>query len=253
MEPMATERQIEANRRNAMKSCGPRTSEGKAKVAMNALKHGLLAQHVVLPNEDGDEFQEFSLGLEQQLLPVGELERMLVDSIAAYAWRLRRLVRVERGILIQAITSHAVEEVHAEIQDCEETRDHVAAEIHSVYAQQARDIGLLTDEAMAAALEKIVEVEDRLEAAEKRKKEAENVRDSADGILGTAFITYGEQTDVFAKLSRYEAHIQRSMFKALDELRRLQAARGNWESIRSNGPAASPSLELEEVNGDRTA
>ena len=43
MEPMATDRQIEANRKNAEKSCGPRTSEGKAKVAMNALKHGLLA------------------------------------------------------------------------------------------------------------------------------------------------------------------------------------------------------------------
>jgi hypothetical protein len=77
---------------------------------MNALEHGLLAQHVVLPTEDEQEFQAFSLGLEQQLQPVGELERMLVDSIAAYAWRLRRLVRIEKGFLIRYTYSHALEE-----------------------------------------------------------------------------------------------------------------------------------------------
>ena len=86
---MATMKQIEANRENAKKSSGPRTSEGKERVALNALKHGLLAQRVVLPNEDDSEFATLSLGLEQRLQPAGELEELLVDMIAAGAWRLR--------------------------------------------------------------------------------------------------------------------------------------------------------------------
>ena len=48
---MASDAQIEANRANAQKSTGPRTAEGKAKVAPNAIKHGLLAEQVVVKDE----------------------------------------------------------------------------------------------------------------------------------------------------------------------------------------------------------
>jgi hypothetical protein len=47
---MATAAQIHANRANAQKSTGPRTAEGKAKVAQNAVQHGLLAQRTIVPN-----------------------------------------------------------------------------------------------------------------------------------------------------------------------------------------------------------
>ena len=49
---MTSEKKAEANRRNALKSTGPRTPEGKAAVRLNALKHGLLSQAVLLPGED---------------------------------------------------------------------------------------------------------------------------------------------------------------------------------------------------------
>jgi hypothetical protein len=48
---MTSTKQIEANRRNALASTGPRTQEGKAIVARNAVKHGLTAQSVLLPDE----------------------------------------------------------------------------------------------------------------------------------------------------------------------------------------------------------
>ncbi len=49
---MTSDKQLRANQRNALKSTGPRTPEGKAAIRRNALKHGLLSQEVLLPGED---------------------------------------------------------------------------------------------------------------------------------------------------------------------------------------------------------
>ena len=53
---MSTPAQIQANRQNAQKSTGPRTPQGKAVVAQNALKHGLLARQAVIVGEDQGQF-----------------------------------------------------------------------------------------------------------------------------------------------------------------------------------------------------
>ncbi|MBN2559834.1 MAG: hypothetical protein JXQ75_02750, partial [Phycisphaerae bacterium] len=74
---MATEAQIAANRLNAQKSTGPRTPEGKAKVAQNALKHGLLAKQSVVRGEDAEEFEAYRQEMVASLAPVGALEAML--------------------------------------------------------------------------------------------------------------------------------------------------------------------------------
>jgi hypothetical protein len=49
---MTSEKKAEANRRNALKSTGPKTLEGKAAIRLNALKHGILTQETLLPGED---------------------------------------------------------------------------------------------------------------------------------------------------------------------------------------------------------
>jgi hypothetical protein len=61
---MATLKQFEANRRNAQKSTGPNTPEGKAAVSMNTLRHGLRARTVVLPGENREEFDHLCNDLE---------------------------------------------------------------------------------------------------------------------------------------------------------------------------------------------
>jgi hypothetical protein len=95
---MTSDKQAQANRRNALKSTGPKTPEGKAAVRHNATKHGLLSQEVLLPGEDAAALEELGERLRAELQPVGELESMLVDRIIAAYWRLRRLGRVEAGI-----------------------------------------------------------------------------------------------------------------------------------------------------------
>lgn len=65
----STDRQIAANRLNAQRSTGPRTPAGKAKVSVNALRHGLTAREVILPNENPDDFDAFRAELLTSLAP----------------------------------------------------------------------------------------------------------------------------------------------------------------------------------------
>ena len=102
---MTSEKQNQANKRNAQKSTGPTTSEGKAAVRHNALKHGLVAEHVLLIGEDKDELRALGERMVAELQPEGELEEQLVEQIVAARWRLRRMHRVEAGIFEQELTS----------------------------------------------------------------------------------------------------------------------------------------------------
>ncbi len=163
---MASIKQIEANRRNASKSTGPRTNKGKLAIRRNALKHGLLSTQTVLPNEDQEAFEQLGSSIRTCLQPAGEVENLLVDRIITSTWRLRRVCRVE------------VEIFKFEEEDSDPTRS------LAVFGGP-------------------------IEGCD----------------LGMAFIKQGTGGDAFSKLSRYEAAIERSLYKALHELQRLQAAR----------------------------
>lgn len=95
---MTTEKQTDANRRNALQSTGPRTPEGKARSSWNATVHGLTSARVLMPDEDAEAFRDFGARLFSDLDPVGELEEMLADRIVSTAWRLRRAVKVEAAV-----------------------------------------------------------------------------------------------------------------------------------------------------------
>jgi hypothetical protein len=86
----------EASRINGAKSSGPKTPEGKARSAQNALKHGLRAQkHIVLPGEDAAAFQALEAAVIEELAPEGALQSVLAQRIVAAAWRLSRAERLE--------------------------------------------------------------------------------------------------------------------------------------------------------------
>jgi hypothetical protein len=86
----------EASRRNGAKSRGPRTAEGKARSAQNALRHGLCAlRYVVLPDESAADFQALQEALLDELAPEGALQLVLARRVAVAAWRLARADRME--------------------------------------------------------------------------------------------------------------------------------------------------------------
>jgi hypothetical protein len=92
----------DASRRNGAKSRGPKTPEGKARSAQNALKHGLCAQkHVVLPGEDGAAFEAHEAALMEELAPEGALQTVLARRIVAATWRLERAERIEAELFAE--------------------------------------------------------------------------------------------------------------------------------------------------------
>jgi hypothetical protein len=88
-----------ASRINGAKSRGPKTPEGKARSAQNALKHGLRAQkHLVLPGERATEFAALEAALLEELAPEGALQTVLARRVVAAAWRLERAERLEADL-----------------------------------------------------------------------------------------------------------------------------------------------------------
>jgi hypothetical protein len=92
---MATEAQLLANRRNAQKSTGPRTDEGKAAVSQNALRHGLTASRDVISSESQDQFDLYRDQFLAELDPAGPVESMLAERIVALSWRLKRVGHIQ--------------------------------------------------------------------------------------------------------------------------------------------------------------
>jgi hypothetical protein len=94
---MTTEKQIIANKTNSKKSTGAVTSEGKAIVASNAIKHGLLSGRLILKDESPNEYGQLLDDLIGSLQPHGTLELVLVEKIAISIWRQLRLIKAENA------------------------------------------------------------------------------------------------------------------------------------------------------------
>lgn len=108
-------KQQKANQQNSLKSTGPNTDAGKAVVAGNAIKHGVLSSKLVLADESNKEYQDLFHGLCQSLCPVGTLELTIIEKIAINMWRQRRLVRAEQaGIELGQQATHIADQVSAE-------------------------------------------------------------------------------------------------------------------------------------------
>jgi len=96
---MATKRQIEANRKNAQKSTGPRTPEGKAVSRLNALQSGIDAKLAVVTGEDEHALEELATSLYRDHQPATALERIVLDGVIRDTWLLQRFFRIEAELL----------------------------------------------------------------------------------------------------------------------------------------------------------
>jgi hypothetical protein len=92
-------RQIEANRRNAGKSTGPKSEEGRQRSRCNAVRHGLTAETVIAALEDSEDYKAFEEAVAADHVAQTAVERELVLRLAGLLWRLRRSTAIETGLL----------------------------------------------------------------------------------------------------------------------------------------------------------
>jgi hypothetical protein len=92
---MASEARVLANRANAQHSTGPRTPEGKAAVARNAVRHGLTSRDLVIREDEREEFEALQSSLYDEVQPYSALQSVLFEQLLAAAWNLRRVRRLE--------------------------------------------------------------------------------------------------------------------------------------------------------------
>ena len=100
---MTSQAKIDANKRNAAKSTGPRTAEGKDEVRFNAVTHGLTAAAVVLPHEDAQAYQHRLEAWTRDLRPPDEPGRYLVERAVRISWQLDRADSAEQARLTKRI------------------------------------------------------------------------------------------------------------------------------------------------------
>lgn len=97
---MTSFRQIDANRRNALRSTGPVTQAGKHRSRRNAIRHGLCAETVVGTLEDIDDYRGFEAAIMADYGAETAVERELVLRLASLLWRVRRATAIETNLLL---------------------------------------------------------------------------------------------------------------------------------------------------------
>jgi hypothetical protein len=120
---MSTKKQIAANRQNAQRSTGPRTADGKSKVCMNALKHGLTATQLILPDENAEEYESFRAALLADFGPEGAVECAWADVVVRDLWRLRRVPIMEAKLYQRGVQESVVRRAAAASAQYETTSD----------------------------------------------------------------------------------------------------------------------------------
>lgn len=96
---MQSNNRADANRKNAQHSTGPRTEEGKRRSSLNALRHGLTGQVIVMPGEDLAAYRTHCAAFHADLKPSGVLETHLTQTLADATWRLNRVRTLEQNLL----------------------------------------------------------------------------------------------------------------------------------------------------------
>jgi hypothetical protein len=95
---MSSQKQIEANRRNAVNSTGPKTPEGKRRSRCNAVRHGLTAETVIVGLEDVEDYDAFQAAVISDYDAESAVEREMVLRLASILWRLRRATAIETAL-----------------------------------------------------------------------------------------------------------------------------------------------------------
>ncbi len=248
-----TEKQLAANRANALRSTGPQTAQGRAAVRYNALTHGVLAQAVIPealePYESRAAFEALLATLREEFAPGNSIEELLVEQIAAAYWRLSRLYRAEAGAIAQAHddaeTSRqrgddilkvlalspvtALDPLTARRREIE-NRLNNKRQLRSAMVSADPSLADLSDDEIRQAAER--ELDALTQQIEQRDRQQEQHCRAVESAINSL-----PPIDDAIKFARYETALQNQLDRALSRLERLQRLRG--------GEAVAPPVQVE--------
>jgi hypothetical protein len=211
---MTSPRQIESNRRNSLRSTGPRTEAGKEESRRNATRHGLTAETVVEILEDIDDYKGFEANIIADYDARTAVERELVLRLASLLWRIRRATGIETDLLrIQAeILRERAEASQQEDQPAQPPSNPLYRAFRAVVAPRCAQEGNDSEDEPQDEANKVSAI-DAL---------AENATDPTR-ILTYCFLRLAHlDSGVFKRLNRYEAALWRQAVQTMSALRAIQ-------------------------------
>jgi hypothetical protein len=194
---MATLRQILANQRNAQKSTGPVSDDGKAVVARNALKHGVFCEDLLAEGEDPAELDAFRNAFLADIAPLGASQCILAERIISASWRLKRLSRAE--VL-----------AHASLAD--DQREDLAENGHYPGEEE--------DQTAHDKIRRERDIAKSYEAMEAKRRAWADEQLCPAGL--TLAIDLAEDKSEIERYSRYEKRLEGTIHRAWRELRLLR-------------------------------
>lgn len=203
---MTSDMQIRANRKNATMSVGPRTEGGKARSSQNARTHGLFATQVVGPCEDPEVYEAFYDDLHRELNPKGPLEEQLSEWIIGRLWRLRRVPEIEAAI---------------------------QAYFHQTNQRDRALDKILAQEEPTFRLDRMVSIRDA-KVYEQAKRDRDEAAAALEGPLPHLGAAYRDAEPLLSRLTKIVTAMQGSAYRALKELRAMQAERQLIEIKETN-------------------
>ena len=164
---MISEKQLEANRSNALLSTGAKTEEGRKRSRMNALRHGLTGQVTTMTDEDRTAHDAFSKALIKDLAPEGAMETQLAQRIATDSWRLNRISAIEDNLFALGLHENG-----GRLSDHEQID--AALTSARVFTMESKQLQLLTlyEQRLNRAVQKNLALLQSLQAARKAEREA---------------------------------------------------------------------------------
>ena len=192
---MSTPNRAEANRANSQHSTGPKTPEGKQRSSLNALRHGLTGQIVVMPTEDLEAYRSHLESFTDEYNPKGATEANLVQALADTSWRLNRVAALETNLLTLGIASD-LSPITGAPQQIQDAMSIVAAlesqskalsnlSLHSqrLSRQFERTVAQLRDIQKTRQTQEKQDVDDLLDIMEMYESKGETYRPSDDGFV----------------------------------------------------------------------
>jgi hypothetical protein len=164
---MISDKQLAANRANALLSTGP-TEEGKKRSRLNALRHGITGQVITMADEDRAAHDKLSNALMKDLAPQGAMETQLAQRIATDSWRLNRISAIEDNLFALGLRDHGgnLEPTNSQIDDALTTA--------RVYTMESKQLQILTlyEQRINRSLQKNLALLQSLQTARKAEREA---------------------------------------------------------------------------------